>query len=237
MAKVRIYELAKSRGVSANYLVDALREQGVKVKSTLSTVDEDVLKVLDKAAEKEAQEEVQKKDGSGEDRFVTVLSAQEAPRQTEGHVVYRVAKPLTQLQEEAAAHKIQPAKAPAPPPKVEPAQADESAEQAAAAEAEETGKRSAAARELPSRLPEPIAAEGPVPRVVKPPARRRKADAKAEEPAKPEAPAKETPAKAAAPPASGAPAGDAGKAASPKKTAAKAAPAKAPEEAGAPKKA
>ena len=47
MAKKRVYEIAKERGVSSKELLEALRAAGVDVKAAASTVDEtDALKVL-----------------------------------------------------------------------------------------------------------------------------------------------------------------------------------------------
>jgi translation initiation factor IF-2 len=46
MAKKRVYELAKERGVSSKELLDALRAAGVDVKAAASTVDESVVAKL-----------------------------------------------------------------------------------------------------------------------------------------------------------------------------------------------
>src|SRR2546428_13025643 len=47
MAKKRVYEIAKERGVSSKELLEALRAAGVDVKAAASTIDEsDALKAL-----------------------------------------------------------------------------------------------------------------------------------------------------------------------------------------------
>ncbi|MGH9868379.1 MAG: translation initiation factor IF-2 [Candidatus Polarisedimenticolia bacterium] len=52
MAKIRIHELAKRVGLSTKDVVEKLRAQGVEVRSNLSSVDEDVEKLLSPSAVK-----------------------------------------------------------------------------------------------------------------------------------------------------------------------------------------
>lgn len=64
MSKIRIYEYAKEKGLTSKEIIDFLESKNIEVKSHMSSLEDDVLKVLDAEFNKNAKGEAQKPAGS-----------------------------------------------------------------------------------------------------------------------------------------------------------------------------
>ncbi len=126
MAKRRIYELAKERGLTTQELADQLRAAGVEVKSNLSSVEESDLERLAKPARKAAKE-------SSLTQEPSAVEAAKPARPAAGEPKPKTVRTSTP---EPAAEATSPAAVSAPEPPaesaVEPAPAESPAEPAAA---------------------------------------------------------------------------------------------------------
>lgn len=131
MAKARIYELAKKRGLNPARLLEGLKACGYDVKATLSTVDEDavdakgnIVKLIPQQGKKQSKEtkkakpqpkaeEVKVEPPKEPETLKVTAQAQKAGQKA----VFRVSKPLTKIKQEEL---LPPAPPPKPPEKKKP---------------------------------------------------------------------------------------------------------------------
>jgi Translation initiation factor IF-2, N-terminal region. len=64
MSKIRIHEYAKEKGLTSKEIIDFLESKNIEVKSHMSSLEDDVLKVLDAEFNKNAKGAAQKSAGS-----------------------------------------------------------------------------------------------------------------------------------------------------------------------------
>ncbi|MBF0752667.1 translation initiation factor IF-2 [Jeotgalicoccus nanhaiensis] len=64
MSKIRIHEYAKEKGLTSKEIIDFLESKNIEVKSHMSSLEDDVLKVLDAEFNKNAKDAAQKPAGS-----------------------------------------------------------------------------------------------------------------------------------------------------------------------------
>src|SRR5699024_4466536 len=63
MSKIRIHEYAKEKGLTSKEIIDFLESKNIEVKSHMSSLEDDVLKVLDAEFNKNAKDAAQKPAG------------------------------------------------------------------------------------------------------------------------------------------------------------------------------
>src|SRR5699024_1601361 len=64
MSKIRIHEYAKEKGLTSKEIIDVLESKNIEVKSHMSSLEDDVLKVLDAEFNKNAKDASQKPAGN-----------------------------------------------------------------------------------------------------------------------------------------------------------------------------
>src|SRR5699024_12865715 len=64
MSKIRIHEYAKEKGLTSKEIIDFLESKNIEVKSHMSSLEDDVLKVLDAEFNKNSRDAPQRRAGS-----------------------------------------------------------------------------------------------------------------------------------------------------------------------------